>query len=1022
MNSEGYLPPGLYEQLLTEALRRKLPHDRSDVTALPDDMYSLLAAHVAQALDRALRAPGLSTVQRVELCNRLLDEIASSGPKGAVVLQEDRIPRPPELLRAIHTAGSMLAQSNVLPRPETPLSEDALFVNAPHEPVLASELRTELLSADRVDLLCAFVVWSGVRIVLDELRAVRRRGVPIRVITTTYTGTTDPRALDELIRLGADVKVSYDTRMTRLHAKAWLFERESGFSTAYIGSSNLTHSALHAGLEWNVRLSQIHSPDLLDRFRASFETYWSDEHFVPYDRAQFETAVRRERADNSIDITLFDIVPFEYQRAMLQALEVERLRHGRWRNLIVSATGTGKTVLAAFDYKRMAEQWRGASLLFVAHRQEILEQSRRVFRHVLKDGAFGELLVGGARPVEGRHVFASIQSLSRLDVERIDPGEYDIVIVDEFHHAEASTYRRLLEHVRPQLLLGLTATPERADGKDVLQWFDGQIAVELRLWNALQQGLLCPFQYFGVADDVDLHDLEWKRTGYDIAALSRLYTGNDLRTGKILQAVHDIISDPSEMRALGFCVSVEHAEYMARSFNRAGIPSHAVTGEMDPVTRSQVVRQLRNREINVVFTVDVFNEGIDIPEVDTVLLLRPTESATIFLQQVGRGLRLAVGKSGLTILDFIGQQHRKFRFGDRLQALTGVPVRKIANAVDEGFPHLPPGCYVHLDRVAARVILDNLRELLPPRKSVMVRELADCGDVSLLQFLHATGHSLDDIYRPSVGGWMSLRRAAGMVSPPFVEGDDALVRAIARLVHIDDEERLAEYRRWMLESSMPRVSDLSPRQVRLLTMLHLDLWTRSVTPMSLNDSLERLWTHEAVRLELIAVLDVLAANAVSLTETTPGNEPLALHAHYTRDEVLAALGAATSERPPTMREGVISVAEAAADVFFVTLRKSERHFSSTTMYRDYALSPREFHWESQSTTSVGSQTGQRYLTHDQRGSRVLLFARELPEDRSFLYLGPAHYVRHSGDRPIAITWRLERDMPPAFFMAARAAS
>jgi HKD family nuclease len=272
MDRDALLPPGIYELLLTQALRERLPRDRSDLEALAEGTSHPLARHVAQALERALRAPGLGLEEQVDLCNRLLDQIVSTVP-GSAVVPGDWIPLPAEILTAIHPPATTLAEPAALPRPDTPLSEDALFVNAPHEPGLAAELRTEILTADSVDLLCAFIVWSGVRTVLDELKAVRRRGVPVRVITTTYTGTTDPRALDELVRIGAEVKVSYDTRMTRLHAKAWLFVRDSGFSTAYIGSSNLTHSALHEGLEWNVRLSQVHSSALLDRFRAAFETY-----------------------------------------------------------------------------------------------------------------------------------------------------------------------------------------------------------------------------------------------------------------------------------------------------------------------------------------------------------------------------------------------------------------------------------------------------------------------------------------------------------------------------------------------------------------------------------------------------------------------------------------------------------------------------------------------------------------------------------------------------------------------------
>lgn len=537
-------------------------------------------------------------------------------------------------------------------RPRTPVTDDTLLINAPHEPQLAGELRSELASADRVDLLCAFIVWNGLRTLSDELQSVRDRGGAIRVVTTTYTGITDPKALDALVRMGADVRVSYDTRSTRLHAKAWLFHRNSGFSTAYIGSSNLTGTAIHDGLEWNVRLAEARSPELVARFRSAFDTYWADPQLLPYDRDTFVAAVKRARDSSTIDSTPFDVVPYEYQRAMLDGLTAERERHDSWCNLVVSATGTGKTVLSALDYRRIALAWGGASLLFVAHRQEILEQSRATFRHVLRDGAFGELHVAGERPAVGRHVFASVQSLAHVDLEDLDPAAYDVLVVDEFHHAAAPTYGRLLDHLRPRLLLGLTATPERADGLDILRWFNGRIAVELRLWEALDQGLLSPFQYFGVSDDVDLRQVEWRRTGgYDVQALSAVYTGNDARLTKVLAALERIVSEPTKMRALGFCVSVEQANYMADRFRAAGIAAMSLTGTAVAEDRRNAIRQLRDGSLQILFTVDLFNEGVDIPEIDTILLLRPTESATVFLQQLGRGLlggrQVGVDGSGL---------------------------------------------------------------------------------------------------------------------------------------------------------------------------------------------------------------------------------------------------------------------------------------------------------------------------------------------------------------------------------------
>src|SRR5207302_7129431 len=249
------------------------------------------------------------------------------------------------------------------------------------------------------------------------------------------------------------------------------------------------------------------------------------------------------------------------------------------------------------------------------------------------------------------------------------------------------TYASLLHHVRPRLLLGLTATPERADGESVLGWFGGRIAVELRLWEALERGLLAPFQYFGLHDETDLRAIRWKRgTGYDAVDLTNVYTGHHARTRIVLQALLDKVPEVGRMRALGFCVSIDHAEFMAARFNEVGIPARAITSRSSPDDRRAGLIALRNRDVNILFTVDLFNEGVDVPEIDTVLFLRPTESTTVFLQQLGRGLRLADDKPCLTVLDFIGNQHTQFRFDLRYRALTGVTRRGLAREIARGFP------------------------------------------------------------------------------------------------------------------------------------------------------------------------------------------------------------------------------------------------------------------------------------------------------------------------------------------------
>ena len=636
---------GLHESLITGGLTARLAEltglDAETEKVDDADAPHVLARHVYQVLQRELEATK-DPERRLVLVNSLLQILEDASTEVSDPARQ--------LLRLVEPASpGSVTYADV--RPATPLSEAALLTNAKGEPSLGAELRAEIDTADEVDLLCAFVKWHGLRLLEPELGRLVERHVPFRVITTTYMGATERAALDRLVRaFGADVRIQYDAVRTRLHAKAWMFRRATRFDTAYVGSSNLSRAALLDGVEWNVRLSRVGTPSLLDKFRATFDTYWNDASFEAYDPdidrnrlddALAEASGRSPHNRVTISLSGLEVRPYAYQSQMLEAIDVERTVHGRHHNLVVAATGTGKTVVAALDYRSLCnpEAIDRPSLLFVAHRKEILEQSLRTYREVLADANFGELYVGGARPERWKHVFASVQSLTSYGVDNIPPDAYDVVVIDEFHHAEARTYRRITEHLAPRELLGLTATPERADGTDVRSFFDGRIAAELRLWDALGADLLCPFHYFASADGTDLRSIGWTRGRYDEAALSNVFTGNNARAAVVLRQLRDKVLDVGAMRALGFCVSVAHAEFMASTFREAGIPALAVSGDTPAHSRERALQDLRDRRVNVLFAADLFNEGLDLPEVDTVLFLRPTESATVFLQQLGRGLR-----------------------------------------------------------------------------------------------------------------------------------------------------------------------------------------------------------------------------------------------------------------------------------------------------------------------------------------------------------------------------------------------
>ncbi|HJQ94264.1 MAG TPA: DUF3427 domain-containing protein, partial [Acidimicrobiia bacterium] len=652
----------------------------------------------------------------------------------------------------------------------------------------------------------------------------------------------------------------------------------------------------------------------------------------------------------------------------------------------------------------------------------ILTQSLTTFRAVLRDQTFGELYVDGTRPEQWEHVFASVQGLSAYDATRIPTDHFDVVIVDEFHHAAANTYRALLEHLDPKVLLGLTATPERADGQSVLEWFDDRIAVELRLWEAIDSGHLVPFHYFGVHDGIDLSNLEWRAGGYQVSDLDNVYTGDDARVGIVLEAMRDKV-DPQHIKALGFCVSIAHAEYMATKFNQAGIPSVAVSANTGSEDRADALRQLRNGNLSVVFAVDLFNEGVDVPDVDTVLFLRPTESLTVFLQQLGRGLRRADDKAVLTVLDFVGNQHRKFRFDQRFRALTGDTRQGVIRQIENGFPYLPSGCHIELDRVARQVVLDHIKSSLPVRWPDRVAELRQMGDVGLGEYLEETGLDLTDVYS---GGksWTSHRRAAGQLTGQPGEYEDQLSRSLGRMLHIDDELRIDTHRDLLSRSEPPALHQMSRLEHQVAFMLSSSLWDRE--KLTVQESLYRLWNETLIRQELVELLGLLDEQASHLPLTLEDDLPLRVHARYSLAEIMAGMGISTPDRQERPQAGVRWDEASKTDLFFVTLEKSERDFSPTTRYRDYAMSPNLFHWESQSTTRADSDTGRRYINHEQMGTGVFIFARERKQDDGrtmpYLFLGPASYVRHQRERPMEIVWRLQFEMPADFYHEAAVAA
>ena len=463
------LEPGLYEQVINKQIQSELQGSSEDLKLVEKidsaEASEVLARYVSEIVHKALDriSDDGDLTSKVDLVNKVVGLISNDANMDD--LKEMAVTDSAEQLLALLSEKDPMYQigqkkAKDIVRPETSVAQSSLFTGAMHEPQMYSELKKEMETADRIDMLVSFIKWSGLRLLFDELKAFVGRGGQLRIITTSYMGATDVKAIEELSKLtNTEVRISYDTKRTRLHAKAYIFYRKTGFTTAYVGSSNMSNVAMSSGLEWNIKVTTKDMAPTIQKIAATFDSYWHSKNFEKYTGDSYEKlnkALKAERygeQTNSVGF-IVDVNPYPYQQEILDRLDAERIIRGRNKNLVVAATGTGKTLIAAFDYRRYCKRNpdKQNKLLFVVHREEILRQSREVFRAVLKNPNFGELYVGGEKPSNLDHLFVSIQTVASQKLyELLSADYYDFIVVDEFHHAAAPTYQGLLSSFKPKI-------------------------------------------------------------------------------------------------------------------------------------------------------------------------------------------------------------------------------------------------------------------------------------------------------------------------------------------------------------------------------------------------------------------------------------------------------------------------------------------------------------------------------------------------------------------------------------------
>lgn len=1030
---------GLYEELITKLVNLKLSEldkdtfqikttsiDKAEATQLLSDHLSKIIRHAFTLIkgDNILES-------QIEIANKIILFLKAELNKAD--FEDDLIDTEGKILKAVftkidaHFTNLDLHLKEITPY--TRLIHSELFTGGNTGTTLESELRKEILSSDRIDLLVSFIKWKGIRILEKELREFTSRGGKLRVITTTYVGATDAKAVELLASLeNTEVKVSYNNGNERLHAKAYLFQRNTGFHTGYIGSSNFSRSALTDGLEWNLKITTKEVSHIIDKFKKTFEAYWQNPEFELFDinnhteklvKALKEGKFSKEYTSN---VNFFDIKPFHYQQEILEKLEVERTVHDRYRNLLVAATGTGKTVVSAFDYKKFRADNKSSKLLFVAHRKEILQQAKDTFQGVLKDNNFGDLWVDGIEPNSNEYVFASVQTLNnRLKEIKLSPEYYDFIIIDEVHHITANTYRPIINYFKPKVLLGLTATPERMDGENVLDDFCGRIAAEIRLPEALNKKLLSPFQYFGITDSIDLTNVKWEKGKYVASELTSLYTKNNVRVGEIITNLEKYLNGINNVRAIGFCVTVEHAIFMAEKFNLSGLKASYLTSK-NSNERDRIREGFKKKEFNYLFVVDIFNEGVDIPEIDTVLFLRPTESLTIFLQQLGRGLRLAEGKDCLTVLDFVGNSRSEYDFENKFRALIGKTTTSVLKEIEDDFPHLPLGCSIVLEKKAKETILDNIRKATSLNTKQLISKIIDFQHhfnlpLTLQNFIDLHHIQLESIYKKD--SWSRLCQRAGVIEDFEAVNEKQILSAISKKWL---STKSTSYFSFILKIANQGfkidIDDFSENELTMLLMLHYDVWQNASGFISLQESINQIGNNKILVAEIIEVLEILI-DRIDFKEIDielSYQQPLKVHARYTRDQILAAFRLSTFEKKSSNREGAAENKNLNTEILFINLIKSDENFSPTTMYDDYAISETLFHWQSHNAYGPETTKGISYIKHQEIKKKILLFVREKANDENgntmgYVFIGEGFFRETDGSKPMNIKWELSEPMP-----------
>ena len=956
-------------------------------------------------------------------------------------------------------------------------------------------LKQELLNCKKFYFIVSFIRYSGIQLLISTLDELEKQGIQGEIITSVYLNITDSKALRKLLPY-KNIKVKiYNNSSESFHTKAYLFEKEK-YHSVVIGSSNISQSALYSAEEWNVKLTDSSFFNIYKKSLNQFEKLWHSNEAIELTQDfidEYEKYKKSVNVQNTFDYRKTKIeqenefVPNSMQKRVLQKLKETRI-NGNKKGLVISATGTGKTYLAAMDIKQFFEinsntenklfeindkksKTSNIKFLFIAHREELLENAINVFSKILKidKNEFGRIY-GGLKEIDKSIIFASIQSL-RNCYNEFKPSFFDYVIVDEFHHSMSDSYLKTLSYFNPKFLLGLTATPKRMDGKDILSLCDYNVVDEIGIKEALEEDLIVPFHYFGVNDyTINYDNIPYKNGKYNEKILLENLLLNT-RTDYIVEKINKFGFDGDELSAVAFCQNIEHAFFMKEEFSKKGYKSAVITANTSSNERSEILEKFKNKKIEILCVVDILNEGIDIPTINLLLFLRPTMSSTIFIQQIGRGLRKAKNKDFITIIDFIGNHKKDYLLINYFSSEVDnkdtlfTKKEKIINEIKNQFSNIPKSCYVELDRICQNRIIEKIEKINFSSKNIL-KEM-------YLDYKAEIGKSENEILKVSdfdtnIELFQELSLKLGSFYNAQLQFENSEIKQNKIFLLNSEETEFLAY----LEKKLTIVEPFTYLIVKYLInndFINLEIIVDEYKNyFNIKDDFRKEYVINRIFTELVEdeILEKNSKNRlfkiskkynkifenkkenndeINLKLIDLDNSKNTNYNFKNRLEDLLYLGLSEFKKNNNLsifNENILipykkykrielqilldskvpkgswraGYANTDKDIcLFATIDKT--HILQENLKYDNSLFADDIiQWISQPKTAHTSSVGKMFINHKKLGYNVHIFIRKFAfmdgnKTNPFIYLGKADYYKSSGDKPMRILWKLEEKIP-----------